>query len=83
MDDHRAGSSCRRLDDDRLSSSGAQDLGSKSAKNLSMSMLICFSSGVLLWLIYGLLIDSLPIILTNAVTLMLAGANLALKIKYD
>lgn len=56
---------------------------SKSAKDLSMTMLACFSSGVLLWLIYGLLIDSLPIILTNAVTLILAGANLALKIKYD
>ena len=38
--------------------------------------------GVLLWLIYGMLIDSLPIIIANAVTLLLASTNLALKLKY-
>ena len=34
------------------------------------------------WLIYGLMIDSLPIILANAVTFVLAGANVILKLRY-
>jgi MtN3 and saliva related transmembrane protein len=55
---------------------------SRSAKDLSLGMLGAFSAGVLLWLIYGFLIDSLPIILANAVTLILACANLVLKLKY-
>lgn len=41
-----------------------------------------FTAGVLCWLLYGIWIDSLPILITNAVTFLLAGANLALKIRY-
>jgi MtN3 and saliva related transmembrane protein len=55
---------------------------SRSAKDLSLGMLAAFSAGVLLWLVYGFLIDSLPIILANAVTLILACTNLGLKLKY-
>ncbi|MGH7233282.1 MAG: SemiSWEET family transporter [Nitrospiraceae bacterium] len=55
---------------------------SKSAKDLSLGMLASFATGVLLWLIYGVFIDSPPIIIANAVTLLLACANLALKLKY-
>jgi MtN3 and saliva related transmembrane protein len=54
----------------------------KSAKDLSLSMLVSFTTGVLCWFIYGIWIDSLPIALTNGVTLVLAGANLALILKY-
>jgi len=54
----------------------------KSAKDLSLPMLICFTSGVLCWLLYGLWIDSLPIALTNGITFLFAGANLALKLRY-
>ena len=55
---------------------------SKSAKDVSAGMLATFTTGVLLWLIYGVLIESWPVIIANAVTLVLAGANLALKLKY-
>ncbi|HJU06762.1 MAG TPA: SemiSWEET transporter [Nitrospiraceae bacterium] len=55
---------------------------SRSAKDLSLGMFAAYSTGVLLWLVYGFLIDSMPIILTNAVTLILACANLGLKLKY-
>lgn len=55
----------------------------KSAKDLSLPMLISFTTGVVCWLIYGLLIDSLPIILANGVTVLLAGTNLILKLRYD
>jgi MtN3 and saliva related transmembrane protein len=54
----------------------------KSARNVSFGMLTTFCLGVLLWLIYGLAIEARPIILANAVTLVLALAILALKIKY-
>jgi uncharacterized protein with PQ loop repeat len=36
-----------------------------------------FATGVLLWLIYGLLIRNLPLVAANGVTLALATANLA------
>jgi MtN3 and saliva related transmembrane protein len=55
---------------------------SKSAKDVSLGMFLIFCSGVFLWLIYGILIDALPIILTNTATLILSGAILMLKLKY-
>jgi MtN3 and saliva related transmembrane protein len=55
---------------------------SKSARDVSLGMLITFCTGVFLWFLYGLFIRSLPVILANAVTLMLAGIILVLKIKY-
>jgi MtN3 and saliva related transmembrane protein len=55
---------------------------SKSTGDLSWNMLIIFSTGVLLWLIYGIWIDSLPVILANAITLLLQTGILFLKIKY-
>ena len=55
---------------------------SKSPKDLSLAMLGTFTTGVFCWLIYGLMVDSLPIILANAVTFLLAGANVALKLRY-
>ncbi|MDF5718553.1 MAG: SemiSWEET transporter, partial [Rhizonema sp. NSF051] len=41
----------------------------KSAKDVSYSMLIAFNLGVFLWLIYGFYLQALPIILANSVTL--------------
>jgi MtN3 and saliva related transmembrane protein len=55
---------------------------SKSTKDVSISMYVIFCTGIFLWLIYGLMIDSLPVILANAVTFVLALSILVLKIKY-
>ena len=55
---------------------------SRSAEDVSLGMLITFCTGVFLWLLYGFFIQSLPVILANAVTLLLAGTILVLKIKY-
>ena len=55
---------------------------SKSTGDLSWGMLITFSTGVLLWLVYGVWIDSLPVILANAVTLLLQAGIVSLKIKH-
>lgn len=55
---------------------------SQSTEDLSWGMVSIFSSGVLLWLIYGIWIASLPVILANAVTLLLQCGIIALKIKF-
>lgn len=57
-------------------------LKSKSAKDVSLGMLMIFTCGVLLWLVYGLLIHAIPVIAANAVTLLLVSAIVALKIRY-
>jgi MtN3 and saliva related transmembrane protein len=45
-------------------------------------MLAIFSTGVCLWFLYGLVLQSWPIILTNFITLLLTGAILVLKLRY-
>ncbi|MCC2548620.1 SemiSWEET transporter [Hymenobacter sp. BT175] len=54
----------------------------KSSKDLSLAMLLLFSTGVLLWLIYGWLVKDWPVILANAATLLLTGGLLVLWFKY-
>jgi MtN3 and saliva related transmembrane protein len=56
---------------------------SKSGKDVSSRMLMIFSAGVVLWLIYGIMIGSLPVILANVVTLILSATIIALKIRYS
>lgn len=56
---------------------------SKSAKDVSLTMFSVFTIGVLLWLYYGILINSLPIILSNTITVLLSFGILIMKIKYD
>ncbi len=55
---------------------------SRSAKDLSLGMYSIFCTGVLLWLIYGLIIADLPIIVANAATLMLALSILYFKLSF-
>ncbi len=55
---------------------------SKSAGDISWTMLIVLCIGIVLWLAYGFAIHDLPILLANIVTLLLAGVILALKIRY-
>lgn len=54
----------------------------KHARDLSLPMYSIFSAGVLLWLIYGIIINSLPVILANGVTLISAVYILVMIIKY-
>lgn len=54
----------------------------KSGRDVSMRTFLIFATGVALWLAYGLLIGSLPIVLANIVTLVLALTIIALKIRY-
>ncbi len=54
----------------------------KHAKDISLGMYLIFVTGVLLWLIYGILLKNPPMIFANIVTLILASTVLILKIKY-
>ena len=47
---------------------------------ISLPMYALFTLGVALWLGYGLVINSLPVIAANAITLVLASVVLCLKI---
>lgn len=47
---------------------------------ISLPMYSIFTSGVVLWLLYGCLIGDWPVIIANAVTAVLAGTVLCLKI---
>jgi MtN3 and saliva related transmembrane protein len=55
---------------------------SKNAKDISLSTFIIFASGVFIWVIYGLLINDLPVIMTNVVIFILAMLIVFMKIKY-
>jgi MtN3 and saliva related transmembrane protein len=55
----------------------------KSAKDVSYSMLITFIIGVFLWLVYGVYLQALPIILANSLTLFFNIIILGLKIRYE
>jgi MtN3 and saliva related transmembrane protein len=55
---------------------------SKSTKDLALPTLLSFILGVGMWLIYGLLVNSTPVIIANAVTLVLNLVILRFKFKY-
>jgi MtN3 and saliva related transmembrane protein len=54
----------------------------KRCDDLSFGMLLAFASGVVLWLLYGVLLHALPIIAANSVTLGLIGAIVIMKLRY-
>lgn len=55
----------------------------RSAREISLGMFLIFSVGTALWLTYGVLVRSKPVIAANAVTFVLAISILALKLRFD
>jgi len=55
----------------------------KSVRDISLAMLISLNLGLLLWVAYGFLIHSLPLILPNAVTFLLAFPLLVMKLRFN
>lgn len=53
----------------------------RSARDISLLMFLLFSTGVLLWLIYGILLNAIPIIIANGITLALSASILWMKIR--
>lgn len=50
--------------------------------DISLVMYALFTLGVAMWLIYGALLESWPIVIANCITLLLAGAVLVMKLKF-
>lgn len=55
----------------------------KSAGDVSLVMLFTFSTGLFLWLLYGIFIQSWPVIVANFLTLIFNLLILSLKIRYE
>ena len=54
----------------------------RDVRGISLGMYSVFAAGVALWLAYGLLLRAWPIVAANAITLALALAILAMKLRY-
>lgn len=54
----------------------------RQAKDLSLLTFSIFALGVFLWFIYGIMINEIPVIWANGVTLGLIAVILIAKIKY-
>jgi MtN3 and saliva related transmembrane protein len=55
-------------------------LRTRDVRGISLGMYSAFTAGIALWLGYGLALQAWPIVIANAVTLVLAGTILAMKI---
>jgi MtN3 and saliva related transmembrane protein len=54
----------------------------RSAAGVSLGMYCVFTTGVALWLIYGLLSEAWPVVVANTVTLSLAAFILLMKLRF-
>jgi MtN3 and saliva related transmembrane protein len=54
----------------------------RSVGDLSLAMLLTFATGVLLWIVYGLIVGVAPVVVANIITLALAAALVAMKIRF-
>jgi MtN3 and saliva related transmembrane protein len=54
-----------------------------SGEGLSFRMLVTLASGLALWIVYGVVGSSLPIVFANAAGLILVLALIAMKMKFD
>lgn len=52
----------------------------RSTRDLSLGMFLLFTTGVALWLWYGVRIGSMPVTVANVLTLALAGYILSMKL---
>ena len=54
----------------------------RSARDISLVMFLVMVLGIGLWLTYGLLSGDAPLVVANAITMLLAGGILFMKLKY-
>lgn len=53
----------------------------KDTKSISLSMYSLFFVGTICWLAYGFVLDSIPMIAANGITVTLTGVIFAIKLK--
>lgn len=54
----------------------------KETRDISLSMFIILATGIFLWIIYGFIIEDLPVILANSITFIFVMIILFFKLKY-
>jgi MtN3 and saliva related transmembrane protein len=54
---------------------------SRDTRSISLGMYVVFTIGLAFWLVYGIVLHSWPMILSNVVTLGLSSTILALKLR--
>lgn len=54
----------------------------KRTKDISLWMYILIFVGLSLWLAYGIMLKSLPLIIANTITIVTSGVILTMKLKY-
>ena len=54
----------------------------KETRAISLYMYASLAAGVALWLVFGIMIANWPIIIANAITLVLALVIIAMKLRY-
>ena len=55
---------------------------SRSVKDISLRMYLMLSTGIFLWMVYGILIGSISVIAANLVSLGLSLAILTMKLRF-
>lgn len=58
-------------------------INTKSTKDVSLMMLLCSTSGMVLWLFHGILINDPALIVANSISILLASSLLGLKLRND
>ena len=54
----------------------------RDVSGISLGMYSVFIVGVALWLLYGVLLQSWPLMIANSITLLLAAAILGMKLRF-
>jgi MtN3 and saliva related transmembrane protein len=54
----------------------------RDVSGISLGMYSVFTTGIAMWLLYGLLIGAWPIVAANTVTLALSASILGMKLRY-
>ena len=54
----------------------------RDTRSISLGMYVVFTAGIAMWLVYGIALDSMPMILANIVTFLLSATILVLKLKH-
>ncbi len=55
---------------------------SRDTGGISLGMYVVFTVGIVFWFCYGLVLGSWPMIVSNAITFVLAATILGLKLRY-
>lgn len=53
----------------------------RSTKDISLAMFLVFTTGIFLWLVYGVVLRDVPLIAANGITFVLSSTILYLKLR--